>query len=110
MTITATLVRQLDGWNGDARLYKLSAPVQPYADVGPTDHVIVSASDVPFSGPETFIFPADAEGNVINWGEMPGSFRGSLDHAEAIRQAGWADADTPPDAPPSKFGRKLDLN
>ena len=95
MTIKAQLLKHLIGWNGDARLYRLSEPV-PYGEEGEegkTDHVIVSAVIAPYSGAETFIFPAsgsdDPRGFVISYGEMDGSYRGGLDHAEAIRNAGW---------------------
>lgn len=89
-TITATLVTATPSgrFSGDARLYRLSAPVSH--EEGVTEYVIVSAADVMFSGPETYIFPADADGNVISWLGMPGSFRGAADHEEALRRAGWA--------------------
>ena len=93
--ITVTFVRKLPDWRGDARLYKLSEPVGYDRDcetgkyAGTTDHVAVSAADVMFSGPETYVFPADAEGEVLDWGAMDGSFRGALDHERAIREAEW---------------------
>jgi len=34
---------------------------------------------------ETFVFPADSNGKIISWTELPGSFRGDLDHKKAIR-------------------------
>jgi hypothetical protein len=88
MAITATFVRgELDGWRGDARLYRLSKPVR-YED-GRTDHVVVSAVNVAFSGPETYIFPAKPDGTAIDFGSMKGSFRGDLNHRRAIKNAGW---------------------
>ena len=95
MTTTATFVRNIIGWRGDAKLYRVAPPVSYGYDSdadgaeGTTDHVIVSAARVPFSGPETYIFAADAAGKVINWAEMPGSFRGDLDHEAALKGAGW---------------------
>lgn len=77
---------------GDARLYKLMPPLvtAKYDDVVETyEFVVVSAADVPYSGPETYIFPADEQGHVTDWLELDGSFRGSLDHAEALRNAGY---------------------
>lgn len=53
------------------------------------EFVIVSAADVIFSGPETYIFGADAEGKVLDWGELDGSFKGALDHEQALRRAGY---------------------
>ncbi len=89
-TMKAVEIKRLEGLRGDARLFRLSEPIS-YGDGnrGSTNYVIVSASVVPFSGPETYIFPANEEGEVISWGEMDGSYRGGLSHKEAIRNAGW---------------------
>ena len=90
------------GWSGDARLYKLSEPVE-YAD-GETEYVIVSAVDLFGFGDllgfdalsradcetcETYIFPADAEGENVSWLELEGSIKGVKDHAAALRGAGY---------------------
>lgn len=94
---TATLIKVPDGFSGDARLYKLSEPVEydehwdedGLQPARKTNYVIVSAAQVMFSGPETYIFPADEEGEVLNWGELNGSFKGGLDHEEALNRAGY---------------------
>lgn len=52
-------------------------------------HVLVSAVVAPFSGPETYIFPADESGKVVYWGELDGSYRGGMDHAQALTNAGY---------------------
>lgn len=89
----ARLVRQLEDWTGDARLYELSEPVE-YEDLDEdrtdvTKFVIVSATVASFSGPETYVFPATEDGEVINFLELPGSFRGGLDHKAALVGAGF---------------------
>ena len=71
------------------RLYRLSVPMKNYKDES-FDYVMMSGVYVPCSGPETYIFGADAEGNVLHWGELDGSFRGDIDHARALRGAGYA--------------------
>jgi len=76
----ATFIQKLDGFRGDARLYRLE-------DAG--THVVVSAAFVPPSGPETYIFASDCAGNITNWRGLTGSFRGSLDHEEALRGHGY---------------------
>lgn len=43
-------------------------------------YVITSTSNVQFSGPETYMFASDEKGNIIDWCELPGSYRGKLDH------------------------------
>lgn len=79
-----TLIKKLEGWwQGDARLYELTEPVQ-YRGGHLTNYVVVSATVVPGSGPETYMFASDEDGNVLSWGELPGSFRGGLDHKKAL--------------------------
>ncbi len=74
-------IKILDGGSGEMRLYKTD---------GTPNYVIISATVVPYGGgPETYIFPADEEGKVIDWSEMEGSFEGGLDHDAAIINAGW---------------------
>lgn len=53
-----------------------------------TSYVVTSATVVFFSGPETYIFPADKDGEVLGWMELPGSFRGAFDHERAIANVG----------------------
>lgn len=95
LPVHATFVRELDGWNGDARLYRLSemirAGYEPWED-GPDERplvgfVIVSAVD--HFATETYIFPANHDGTAVNMQELPGSFRGDCDHRRAIEGAGW---------------------
>ena len=91
----ATFVRQLDGFQGDARLFKCDPPIAYDFDwetdkpTKKSDHVVVSAVNAMITGPETYIFPADEEGDILNWSELDGSFRGSFDHEQALRNAGY---------------------
>jgi hypothetical protein len=80
---TATLIKKLTGFEGDSRLYKLSEPLENF------EHVVVSAVYAMMSGPETYIFGANKKGEIQNWGELEGSFRGSLNHREALEGAGY---------------------
>lgn len=99
---TATLVQSdyvsnKANYRGDARLYKLSAPLafEDYnGDTGETEtkhteYVLVSRADVMFSGPETYMFPADETGKVTDWGELPGSMRGNVSHEQVLLNAGY---------------------
>ena len=54
-----------------------------------TKYVLVSAVNVMFSGPETYIFPCDKEGNVLNWTDLDGSMRGTLSHEKALHNMGY---------------------
>lgn len=83
-TKTATLVKSgLPSFTGDARLYRLSEPLDG------NEYVVVSATVAMFSGPETYIFAADETGKVTGWSELSGSFRGDLDHQAALQGAGY---------------------
>ena len=44
---------------------------------------------MPFRGPETYIFGADKDGEILSWMELDGSFRGDLNHREALLKAGY---------------------
>jgi hypothetical protein len=98
----AWFVKNLDDYSGDARLYELDEPIhwQMWKDgeevVRQALYVVVSATVVMFSGPETYIFPANKDGEVLNWIDLEGSFQGALDHAKALRRAGYKIA-TPTD-------------
>lgn len=84
----ATFIRDVKPATGQMKLYKLSEPydVRDYdGDVEQTiEYIVVSATVAPFSGPETYIFPADESGTIVDWGELPGSMRGTLSHDAAL--------------------------
>lgn len=86
---TATYLGTMDEFRGDARLYRLSPPLLRDGKVMTTEeHVVVSA--VVFAdGLETYIFAADENGEITEWGELEGSFRGDLDHVRALKKAGY---------------------
>lgn len=81
---TAKHIKDLSGFTGHAALYELSEPLDGHK------HVVVSATHAMFSGPETYIFPADETGKVENFGELDGSQKGTLNHATALEDAGYA--------------------
>lgn len=87
--LTAEFVKEGRG-NSHAnwKLYKLSHPVATESwnaeQNAPFEYVCVSASNVPYSGPETYVFAADVDGNITDWGELDGSFRGALDFEQAL--------------------------
>ncbi len=88
----ATLLRNIYS-NKKTRLglYLLSEPVKfGRSDEEHNSHyVLVSAVHVPGEGPGTYIFPADKHGDIISWGELPGSYNGGLSHMKALRLAGY---------------------
>ncbi len=93
----ATLVRDnLPNFTGRAALYRLDPPLSIEKDWDKetkgkiTEYVIVSATNAMFGGPETYIFPASADGEVTDWGELEGSYKGDYDHVVALAGAGYA--------------------
>lgn len=105
-TKKATLIKDnLSGFNGHAALYRLSEPIGDHKwsnDAHDYDEcdgtgtcssvslVIVSATEIPYvGGTETYIFPGIEDGTIASWGELPGSLKDTLDHAEALREAGY---------------------
>lgn len=63
--------------------YRLDPPLNGH------EFVVSSAETVSCSGPETYLFGADADGNITDWSELEGSYRGGLDCEQAIRNAGY---------------------
>jgi len=78
----------LPGFRGNAQLWKLSEPIAEN-NKAKYEYVIVSAAEVPFSGPETYIFGSDKLGQISSWSELAGSYRGGMDHRKAIEGAGY---------------------
>lgn len=88
MSKTATFLKKIDlsvnhGYAVEQRVYVMSPPHDG------ADFVLASAANAPYTGPETYLFPCDADGDVTCWGELDGSYRGGLDCDEAIRNAGY---------------------
>lgn len=84
---TREFIRELrDGFTGSAKLWRVSPPLKyGYSeDKQETEYVVSSATVAMFTGPETYIFPANAEGEIVSWSELPGSYRGGLDHDVAM--------------------------
>lgn len=69
----------------DQKLYEMKPKFKGHK------YVVVSAILCPFDTlrSETYIFPADRDGNITDWGQLPGSFRGEMNHAKALDGAGY---------------------
>jgi len=92
--MTATFIKSMGAeFTGNARLYKLDPPMSikdwDGEETGKTEFVVVSGAYAMFSGNETLIFPSDENGKVTDWGDLPGSFRGAIDHEKALTGAGY---------------------
>lgn len=97
---TATLVQDnLPGYKGHAALFKLSPPLESTQWDLDTDkevtlkheYVVLSSVAAAFDhgNSETFIFPADTKGKVTDWGELPGSQRGTMNHNYILHSKGY---------------------
>ena len=95
----AYFVRDIAEWRSDAKLFRLSEPMADYKwlwhddPVKEYEYVIVSAVVADYSGAETYIFPADAEGNAESMLELPGSQCGTLSHVKVLNDAGYTVVD-----------------
>ena len=93
----AKFLARVPSYRGDARAYEVNPPMEYHNlgsldDVAYTQYVIVSAVWVEYTGPETYIFPACKKGDeivAINHLELDGSFRGDIDHEQALANAGY---------------------
>ena len=85
---TATKLKDLTDWNGIASVYAVTPPMDG-EDGAKHSHVVVSGVNAMFSGSETYIFPCSETGEVECYMELPGSLRGTLAHADALRGAGY---------------------
>jgi hypothetical protein len=91
---TATFVRTLRGFRGNAELFRLEPPLEGSRWPGETGtgryaFVVASAARV-FGAPETYMFGADEDGRILDWGELPPSQKGTLDIDAVWRDAGYA--------------------
>jgi len=79
---TAIFIKDMATPTAAQKLYRMSPPHHGH------EHVVSSAVIV-FGHPETYLFGSDADGTITHWGELDGSLKGTLDHEEAIREAGY---------------------
>ena len=63
-------------------MYKLSKRLKYY------NYVVVSSTTA-YGEAETYIFPSNKNGEVVDWGELRGSTRGVYNHETALNNAGY---------------------
>lgn len=92
-TATQMLFEKRPNTPADQKLYKLSRPMKYGGYNGEfyeTEYVVVSAIvAMDTQLPETFIFPATETGRILSYLDLPGSFRGELNHRKALENAGY---------------------
>lgn len=89
----ARKIKKLDNFQGEAWLYKIDPPAKEEPvlcdEVSESEYIVSSAVSTMFGSSETFLFLCDKDGNVLNWGELEGSFCGGMDNDKAVRDAGY---------------------
>ncbi len=93
----AHFIKDLNHPVADQKLYRLDPPLRVdrvFNGARWVEYILVSAAVVPehlstFNGPEVLIFVANYNGSILSKVDLPGSYRGGLDHAEALRRAGY---------------------
>lgn len=108
----ATFIRDVNPESrGKQRLYELDEPLDGYTTVivsavgddapvspelkltsemaGMAGSILGAEMDYSRTDSETFIFGANGAGEIIDWGELEGSYQGGSDHARALRNAGY---------------------
>jgi hypothetical protein len=92
----AVLIRDnLPGYRGKAAVYKLSNPLDGHEFVVVSSVYLEFPDSVKHIVPnyyESFVFPSDPEGNVVDWGKLDGSITRSevpIPHEECFKKAGY---------------------
>jgi|TARA_E500000305_G_C3958690_1_gene205931 hypothetical protein len=85
---SAVAIKKIKEAKGAACLYRLSEPYVGY------EYVVVSAARDATDNynklvGETFIFGSDETGKIKSFIELPGSYKGGLDHQKALNDAGY---------------------
>ena len=89
---TATFIKDVSAeFTEMAGVYQLDPPLKDYEDEEAFEFVVVSAISCAFDhgGSETLIFPSSVDGDILDWGELPGSQRGTMDAAAVLATAGY---------------------
>ena len=85
----ATLVKVLGEHHPRQELFACDPPMRDY-NSREHRYVVASAIVARDTGkPETYFFPADKDGKIVGWGELPGSRRGTLDIDVVLGEAGY---------------------
>ena len=93
MTTTLTKIAErveidLQRFSGDARLYRMSPPIYDEYQDQEFEYVVVSAVDNSYAH-ETYIFGANALGEIVSWLELEGSEKNTTEHAKVLGNAGY---------------------
>lgn len=86
---TAQLLKDnLPGYNGHAALYRVNPPLKGWDGDDSYSLVVLSTAEV-LGRHETYIFPADKDGQVTDWLELQGSQKDVTSHQQIFANAGY---------------------
>lgn len=83
----AKFIKDMNNFRGEAKIYEVS-PAISFGDNENTKFIIVSKIDNEF-GQETYIFPANEDGEIKDYCELSGSQKGDISHGQVLRDAGY---------------------
>ena len=83
----AKFIKDMNNFRGEAKLYEASPNIS-FGDNKNTKFIIVSKIDNEF-GQETYIFPANEDGEIKDYCELSGSQKGDISHGQVLRDAGY---------------------
>lgn len=94
----ATILRDtFPGMKGDKLLLRMDPPLASSEfnpdtnEYEPVAHeYVVSSATTVLGEPETYLFPATRDGEIVNWRELEGSQKGTLSHADVLAALGYA--------------------
>lgn len=79
----ATLLKE----DGNRMHFDMDPPLPGYGGEGSHRYVIASSVAV-FGEPECLVFPSNAAGDIVSWGDIAGS-KGTLSHQSVIEGLGY---------------------
>ena len=93
MKTAELILDNLENFIGHASLYKLSESIEEYGycdddAIQLHDYVICSTTHLSVAT-ETYIFPADEQGNITSWHELEGSKKDCDSHDEVLGDIGY---------------------
>lgn len=84
----AFFVREILGMSGRAELFRFDPPIRNRGNE--ISFAVVSACIVDYiNRPETYLFAADKDGEILSWEDLPGSQNGTIDIDAVLTEAGY---------------------
>ncbi|MEN4917541.1 hypothetical protein ABE485_02630 [Achromobacter spanius] len=82
MNVARLVKDNLEGFNGHASLYRCDPPHAGH-------EFVVASTTTAYGLMETYLFPADSDGQIKDWLEMDGSMKETTSHDDVWANAGY---------------------